>query len=59
MSDGRYRILSVMETTGVAAWVKPVRLETESTGELVAGGLKPERYVSRRVLREKSGADRF
>ena len=54
MSDGRYRILSVMETTGVAAWVKPVRLETESTGELVAGGLKPERYVSRRVLREKS-----
>ncbi|MFC5300373.1 DUF3108 domain-containing protein [Azospira restricta] len=53
MADGRYRIESVMETTGVAAWLRAVRVETESSGALVAGGLQPERYVSRRLDRER------
>lgn len=53
MADGRYRIVSVMETTGVAAWVRAARVETESSGRLVAGGLQPERYVSRRRDRDR------
>ncbi len=51
MADGRYRIASTMETAGVAAWLRPVRLDTESRGRLVADGLAPERYRSRRTDR--------
>lgn len=51
MADGRYRIASTMETTGVAAWLRAVRLDTESSGRLVADGLAPERYRSRRTDR--------
>lgn len=51
--EGRYRIVSVMETTGVAAWIRSVRLETESRGALVVTGLQPERYVSRRFDAER------
>lgn len=47
--EGRYRIVSVMETTGIAAWIRSVRLETESRGALVVAGLQPERYSSRRL----------
>ncbi|HEX5802600.1 MAG TPA: DUF3108 domain-containing protein [Azospira sp.] len=50
---GRYRIVSVMETTGVAAWIRSVRLETESRGALVVAGLQPERYSSRRLDGER------
>lgn len=53
MTAGRYRIVSVMETTGVAAWVRAVRIETESSGRLADGGLAPVRYVSRRQDREQ------
>lgn len=53
MAGGRYRIVSVMETTGVAAWLRAARVETESSGRLVAGGLQPERYVSRRRDRDR------
>lgn len=53
MADGRYRLVSVMETSGVAALLKPVRLETESSGILGAQGLEPERYVSRRIGKER------
>ena len=51
MADGRYRIVSTMETTGVAAWLRAVRLDTESRGRLVADGLAPDRYLSRRTDR--------
>jgi len=49
MADGRYRIVSTMETAGLAALIRSLRLETESSGTLVAGGLQPDRYVSRRI----------
>lgn len=58
MSAGRYRLHSVMETTGVAAWLRNVRLETESSGELAAGGLVPTLYVSRRRDGERERSER-
>lgn len=42
--DGRYRLYGVTETTGIVSLFKPLRLETESVGRLVAGGLQPESY---------------
>jgi len=53
MADGRYRITSVMETSGLAALIRPVRLETESRGLLTDAGLQPELYVSRRIGKER------
>lgn len=50
--DGRYRLTGVTETSGLAALLKPVRLEVESSGRLVAGGLQPERYRSLKNGRE-------
>ena len=44
--DGSYRLTAVTETSGLAALFKPVRMETESRGRLVAGGLQPETYRS-------------
>lgn len=44
LRDGRYRLYSVMETTGLAAMVKPLVLETLSEGRVERGGLVPERY---------------
>lgn len=58
IADGRYRIESTMETTGIAAWLHAVRLETESSGTLVAGGLAPERYLSRRIERSRERSER-
>lgn len=40
--DGRYRLTGMTETSGLAALLKPVRLEIESSGHLVVGGLQPE-----------------
>ena len=40
--DGSYRLTGITETSGLAALLKPVRLEVESSGRLVAGGLQPE-----------------
>lgn len=45
---GTYRITTVTETSGLAAFFKPIRLELESSGKLVAEGLQPERLVTRR-----------
>lgn len=59
MAEGRYRIVSVMETTGVAAWVRAVRLESESRGRLVPGGLEPEYYSSRRLDKERGESVAF
>lgn len=44
--DGSYRLNGVTETSGLAALIKPVRLEVESRGRLVAGGLQPETFRS-------------
>lgn len=44
--DGRYRLSGVTETSGLAALLRPARLEQESSGRLVAGGLQPERFRS-------------
>ena len=40
--DGRYRLTGMTETSGLAALLKPLRLQTESRGRLVAGGLQPD-----------------
>lgn len=52
LNDNTYRIASVTETAGLAALLRPVRLETESRGRIVASGLQPETYVSRRIGKE-------
>ena len=44
--DGRYRLRGVTETSGLAALLKPVRLEVESRGRMVAGGLQPATFRS-------------
>lgn len=46
--DGRYRLYGVTETSGLVALFKTVRFENESRGRLVAGGLQPEHYLSRK-----------
>jgi len=46
--DGSYRLTGVTETSGLAALLKPVRLEIESRGRLVAGGLRPDTFRSRK-----------
>lgn len=50
--DGGYRISTVTETSGLAAFFKPVRMELESTGKLTVRGLQPERFSTR-----KNGAE--
>ncbi len=47
-ADGNYRIRLMMETTGVAVMFKSIRMEQESRGKLTSGGLRPERFVTRR-----------
>jgi hypothetical protein len=42
--DGRYRLTGITETSGLVSLFKPIRLETESSGRLVAGGLQPDTY---------------
>jgi len=43
-ADGSYRLQSLSETVGLVALFKSVRLETRSTGRLIASGLQPEIY---------------
>lgn len=42
--DGSYRLTGITETSGLVSLFKPIRLETESSGRMVAGGLQPETY---------------
>lgn len=42
--DGRYRLTGITETSGLVSLFKPIRMETESAGRMVAGGLQPETY---------------
>lgn len=46
--DGRYRLTGMTETVGLAALLKTIRFENESSGRLVAGGLQPELYRTRK-----------
>ncbi len=46
--DGHYRITAVTETSGLAALIKPLRVEVESRGKMTAAGLQPEHFVIRR-----------
>lgn len=47
--NGRYRVRAVVETTGLAAWFRPVAVFQESEGKLTASGLEPESFRSGRV----------
>lgn len=56
--DGSYLLRGISETSGLAAFFRPVRVVLESRGRLVAGGLRPESFRSRRDGREADeGAD--
>lgn len=46
--DGRYRLTGMTETSGLVALFKPLVFENESSGRLVAGGLQPETYRTRK-----------
>ena len=48
IADGRYRLTSEIETTGIVWLFKSIRIETESRGALTAEGLRPESFVTRR-----------
>ena len=52
--DGRYRLTGTTETSGLVSLFKPIRLETESVGRMVVGGLQPETY---RTLRNGKDAN--
>ncbi|NTV72045.1 MAG: DUF3108 domain-containing protein [Azonexaceae bacterium] len=46
--DGRYRLTGMTETSGLVALFKPLVFENESSGRLVAGGLQPDTYRTRK-----------
>jgi hypothetical protein len=46
--DGHYHLIGTTRTSGLAALLKPLVFESESSGRLVAGGLQPETYRTRR-----------
>src|SRR5574343_1168036 len=50
--DGRYHLSGMTETTGLVALFKSLRFENESRGRLVAGGLQPEQYLTRKNGRD-------
>ena len=56
LKDNSYRITSITETAGLAALLRPIKLETESRGRVTASGLQPASYTSRRIGKE--GVDR-
>ncbi len=55
--DGSYRLTAMSETSGLAALLRPARLDQESRGRLVAGGLQPESFRSLREGKPQEGAD--
>lgn len=44
--EGRYRLVSVMETTGLIRLFKSVRSEMESLGEMVPEGFRPDVFIT-------------
>jgi len=60
IADGRYRLTSLVETSGLVWLIKAYRIEMESRGWLTAEGLRPESFVIRRngqETREKATFD--
>lgn len=57
--EGNYQLSAMTETVGLAALIKPVRIELESRGQLTAGGLQPEFFMSRRNGAETGDNARF
>ena len=60
IADGRYRLTSLVETSGLVWLIKAYRIEMESRGWLTAEGLRPESFVIRRngqETREKAVFD--
>jgi hypothetical protein len=47
-ADGRYHLSGMTRTSGLAALIKPLVFENESSGKLVAGGLQPDMYRTRK-----------
>lgn len=45
VADGAYRLSGTLETTGLAAVFKPLRIVKESRGRIDGSGLHPERFV--------------
>ena len=55
--DGSYRITSVMETTGLAAFFRSVRVEQSSRGRIDAAGFHPATFRASQTGKESIGAD--
>lgn len=51
-ADGRYRLRSVVETTGLVRLLRTVFIEMESLGRYSAAGLQPEAFAIRRDTRK-------
>ncbi|MDR1351314.1 MAG: DUF3108 domain-containing protein [Zoogloeaceae bacterium] len=48
IADGRYRLASLLQSTGLASLFYPVSIVSESVGSIGARGLTPERYQQTR-----------
>lgn len=60
IADGRYRLRSLVETTGLAWLIKSLRIEMESRGQLTDAGLRPDTFTIRRngeEARERAAFD--
>lgn len=60
IDDGRYRLTSIVETSGLVWLIKAYRIEMESRGWLTSEGLRPESFAIRRngkEAREKASFD--
>jgi len=55
--EGHYRLTAFTETSGLAALIKPVRIDMESRGRLLAGGLRPESYRTWKKAGDEENAD--
>lgn len=56
INDGRYRVSSASETTGIAALFARQSIEYVSSGRLTAGGLRPESFSNERQRRGEKNA---
>lgn len=56
-AEGGYRLHAFTETSGLAALLRPLRIDMESRGHLVAGGLQPESYRTWKKRGEEENAD--
>ena len=52
IDDGRYRLHSVVESTGLVWLFKAIRIEMESRGTIGENGLRPDSFVIRRNGKE-------